>query len=90
MTMAKQKTPSNETRIPLTSGNVTAERKEALRQLLPELFAEGRIDFEKLKLVLGEEIDESHERYGLTRVGKADAIRAIQVPSTGTLVPMRE
>ena len=89
--MAKKKTPSNEnTRMPLTSGDVTVERKDALRQLFPEVFAEGKIDFEKLKLVLGEEIDEGRERYGLTWAGKADAIRAIQVPSTGTLVPVRE
>ena len=88
--MANKKTPSNETKMPLTSGDVTAERKDALRQLLPEVFAEGKIDFEKLKLVLGEEIDEGRERYGLTWAGKSDAIRAIQVPSTGTLVPVRD
>jgi adenine-specific DNA-methyltransferase len=75
--MANKKTPESEnTRMPLTSGDVTAERKDALRQLFPEVFAEGKIDFEKLKLVLGEDIDEGRERYGLTWAGKADAIRA--------------
>ncbi len=88
--MANKKTPGNETKMPLTSGDVTAERTDALRRLFPEVFAEGKIDFEKLKLVLGEEIDEGRERYGLTWAGKADAIRAIQVPGTGTLMPARE
>jgi len=88
--MDEKKTRKCETRMPLTSANVTEERKEQLRALFPEVFAEGKIDFEKLKLVLGEEIDEGPERYGLTWAGKADAIRAIQMPSTGTLVPVRE
>ena len=89
--MDKKKTPgSANTRMPLTSPNVTAERKDALRQLFPEVFAEGKIDFAKLKRVLGEEIDEGLERYGLSWAGKADAIRAIQVPSTGTLMPVRD
>jgi len=88
--MTKKQVSRAETRMPLTSADIVAERMDGLRQLFPEVFAEGKIDFEKLKLVLGEEIDEGPERYGLTWAGKADAIRAIQVPSVGTLAPVRE
>ncbi len=88
--MTKKQVSRVETRMPLTSADIVAERMDGLRQLFPEVFAEGKVDFEKLKLVLGEEIDEGPERYGLTWAGKADAIRAIQVPSVGTLAPVRE
>jgi len=77
-------------KMPLTSQDVTAERAEQLRSLFPEAFSEGRLNVDKLKLLLGEAIDEGRERYGLTWSGKAEAIRALQVPSTGTLVPMRD
>jgi len=88
--MVEKQGKDRDSRMPLTSADIAAERLEALRQLLPEAFSEGRIDFDKLRMVLGEQIDEGRERYGLTWAGKADAIRAIQVPSTGTLAPSRE
>jgi hypothetical protein len=43
-------------RMPLTSEDVLAERTEQLRKLFPEVFAEGRIAFDKLKEALGEGI----------------------------------
>jgi len=76
--------------MPLTSTDVSVERIERLRALFPEAFAEGKIDLDRLKDALGEEIDERRERYGLSWAGKADAIRAIQVPSVGTLIPCPE
>ncbi len=39
------------------------ERLEALRSLIPKAFAEGKIDWEKLKAALGEEVNFSNERY---------------------------
>lgn len=79
-----------DTRMPLTSQNVTAERIEALRELFPEAFTEGAIDFAKLKQALGDFTDDSPERYGLSWAGKSDAIRAVQSLSSGTLVPCKE
>jgi len=74
-------------RMPLTSYDVVQDRMDRLRELFPEAFAEGKVDFDKLRQALGENIDTGRERYGLTWAGKADAIRAIQSPSVGTLVP---
>lgn len=66
------------------------ERLEALRNLIPEAFAEGKIDWEKLKAALGEEVNFSNERYVLNWAGKSDAFRIMQQPSAATLVPCKE
>lgn len=79
-----------DTRLPLTSVDVVGERMEALRELFPEVFAEGKIDFARLKEALGDFADDSAERYGLSWAGKADAKRAFQSLSSGTLVPLRD
>ena len=75
-------------RMPLTSADVTAERLEKLKELFPEAFAEGKVDFERLRQTLGDLVETGRERYGLSWAGKADAIRAIQTPSVGTLIPV--
>ena len=79
-----------EDRLPLTSQDVLADKIEALRELLPEVFAEGKVDFERLKQALGESIDEGRERYGLSWAGKSEAIRNLQAQSVGTLTPLPE
>jgi len=77
-------------KIDLRSKDILTERTDKLRDLLPEAFREGKIDFEVLKQALGVEVDPGRERYGLTWAGKAKAIRNIQTPSVGTLVPVPE
>ena len=66
------------------------ERLQALAQLIPEAFTEGKVDWEKLKAALGEDINFSNERYVLNWAGKSDAFRIMQQPSSATLVPVRE
>lgn len=66
------------------------ERLDILKQLMPEVFDEGKIDWEKLKATLGESVDFSNERYVLNWAGKSDAFRVMQRPSSATLVPCRE
>ncbi|MBX3414705.1 MAG: site-specific DNA-methyltransferase [Pirellulales bacterium] len=61
-----------------------------MKDLFPEAFVEGQIDFDRLRNALGDFVGEGRERYGLSWAGKADAIRAIQAPSIGTLVPCPE
>jgi adenine-specific DNA-methyltransferase len=61
-----------------------------LKELFPEILTEDKIDFDKLKLLLSEEIDESTERYNFTWAGKSKAIAETQKPSTGTLRPVKE
>ena len=78
----------DDTKLPLTSCDVTAERLEQLRELFPEAFTEGRVNFDRLKAALGELVNDRPERYGLSWAGRSDAVRAIQSLSTGTLVPV--
>lgn len=72
------------------SMDLTEENLNSLKQLFPEVFTEGKIDFEKLRLVLGDEVDDKEERYEFTWHGKSNAIRIAQTPSTGTLIPDKE
>ena len=57
------------------------ELKRCLGQAFPEVFAEGAIDFDQLKRVLGEWVDPGKERFGLNWPGKADCMKIIQQPS---------
>jgi adenine-specific DNA-methyltransferase len=57
--------------------------------MFPEVACEGRIDLDKLRLVLGEAIDDRPERYTFSWAGKRDAIRILAEPSRATLVPDR-
>jgi adenine-specific DNA-methyltransferase len=77
-------------KMPLGSMNIIDERIEQLRQICPECFIEGKIDFEKLQRSLGQWIEPGKERFGLNWPGKAECMRVIQTPSVGTLLPMRE
>ena len=65
------------------------ERLDVLRDEFPEVFTEGKVDFEKLRHALGDEVVAGRERYGLSWAGKSEAVRNIQTPSVATLVPDR-
>ena len=66
------------------------ERIKILQSVMPEIFDEGKIDWEKLRAALGEDVNFADERYRLNWAGKSDAFRVMQEPSTATLVPCRD
>ena len=66
------------------------ERIEKLKAIMPEIFDEGKIDWEKLRAVLGDDVNIADERYRLNWAGKSDAFRVMQEASASTLVPCRE
>jgi adenine-specific DNA-methyltransferase len=75
-------------KLDLKSTDLAAEKQAELLRLFPEIRTEGgKIDFDRLKLALGETVDVGRERYGLTWPGKADCFKTIQAPSLGTLRP---
>jgi adenine-specific DNA-methyltransferase len=81
---------SNPEKFEATSANITDEQRAKLESLFPEAFTEGgKIDFDRLKLTLGETVDNGKERYGMNWPGKADCFKTIQRPSMATLVPAR-
>ena len=72
----------------LGSQDIAEEKRQELFGLFPEIRTEGgKLDFDRLKLVLGESLDVGKERYGLTWPGKAECFKVIQTPSLGTLRP---
>lgn len=74
----------------LESEDLVEDRLAQFKELMPEVFTESGIDFDKLRLELGGEVDEGQERYAFTWPGKMDAIRQSQTPSTATLRPCVE
>lgn len=78
-------------KLDLRSLNISDEKRAELLALFPEARTEGgNIDFDRLKLALGEAVDVGRERYGMNWPGKADCFRTIQTPSVGTLRPAPE
>ena len=75
----------------LRSQDVVSDKTQELLRLFPEVRTEGgKLDFERLKLALGEAVDVGKERYGMNWPGKADCFKTIQSPSVGTLRPCPE
>lgn len=78
-------------KLDLRSHDVAADRIVELLRLFPEIRTEGdKLDFERLKLALGETVDVGKERYGMNWPGKADCFKTIQTPSVATLRPSPE
>ena len=73
-----------------SSKNITEENISAMKQLFPEAFAEGKIDFDVLRQLLGDFVDDENERYSFKWNGKGRVLRLSQAPSTGTLRPCKE
>lgn len=74
----------------LQSMNITADNITKLKSLFPEAFSEGSIDFDVLKQLLGANVDEKEERYGLNWHGKRQARQLALTPSRGTLRPCKD
>ena len=68
------------------SFKITEEKLVKLKEIIPEAFTEGKIDWEKLKAALGDDAEFRNERWA----GKSDAFRVLQSPTTATLVPCEE
>lgn len=73
----------------LQSMNIAEDNITKLKSLFPEAFNEGNIDFDVLKQLLGENVDENEERYGLNWHGKRQARQLALTPSRGTLRPCK-
>ena len=71
------------------SMDIVSENVEKLKELFPEVFSEGKIDFKKFEEELGQFSDVENERYNFTWNGKQEAKRIAQTPSTGTLRPSK-
>lgn len=68
-----------------TSKFIKEELMSQLERLMPEVFEEGKIDFEKMKIILADNIDNSTERYSFIWNGKKQAMKLAQQPTAATL-----
>ena len=66
------------------------ENIDKLKELFPAAVEEGKINFDMLRLLLGDEVDDSREKYQFTWNGKAKSIKLAQTPSSATLRPCKE
>ena len=77
-----------------TSMNLVQENIKKLKEIFPEIFIEGKIDFDLLRQICSEggvqNTEGSKERYSLTWNGKSEARQIAQEVSTGTLRPAKE
>lgn len=74
------------------SENLVQQNIEHLKQIFPEVFSEGKVNFETLRQLLGDQqvLDEGEEKYGLNWHGKKKARQSALTPSLGTLLPCPE
>ena len=79
-----------ETQLDGESLDIVSDNVSKLKEIFPEVITEDKIDFDKLKLILGSDIDTDNERYSFTWPGKTQAIKESQKQSTGTLRPCKE
>lgn len=74
-------------KVECNSLDVKKKNIEKLKELFPETLTDGKIDFEKLRLILGDEIETSPERYSFNWYGKKKAVQLSQQPTVATLKP---
>ena len=72
------------------STDLVADNVAQLEALFPDAFNEGGIDFDVLRQLLGDAVDDGEEKYGLNWHGKRQARRLALTPSTRTLRPCPE
>lgn len=79
-----------ETKLDGKTPDIAEENIAKLKEIFPDVFCEGKVDFEKLQQVLGNYIEDEDERYNFSWNGKGRSLRLAQSPSMGTLRPCKE
>jgi adenine-specific DNA-methyltransferase len=72
------------------SMDIVEQNIDQLKELFPDVFSEGKIQFDKLQALLGNHVTEEEDNYNFSWHGKLKAGRLAQTPSTGTLRPCKE
>lgn len=88
--MDMETTKKNHKKVNLTSSNLSEEKLAELHKILPEAFSENKIDWDKLRAVLGDALDARIEKFSFTWAGKSNAIKNVLIPSKATLRPAKD
>ena len=73
----------------LCSADAISENLQRMEAIFPDAFVGGKVDFSVLQQILGGNLEEGEEKYGLNWHGKRQARQLALTPSTGTLRPYR-
>lgn len=72
------------------SADLVQENIQKLLTMFPEVLTEGKIDFDKLRLVLGDAVEQNNEKYEFNWHGKKETMQLAQQPTVATLKPNME
>lgn len=70
--------------------DVKKEKIDQLKEILPEIFVDEKIDFNKFEKLFKDDIDNLNEKYEFTWNGKNDSKIIANMTSTSTLLPCKE
>ncbi|HME54473.1 MAG TPA: site-specific DNA-methyltransferase [Candidatus Lokiarchaeia archaeon] len=78
-------------KVNIASDNAIERQVSLIKQIFPQIIIEGKVDFTKLKELLGDiEEKEDLETYRFIWNGRANAFRNLQASALGTLIPDKE
>lgn len=80
-------------KVDLESPDIAAEKLAVLKDLFPDLLADGVLNAERLGELLDVPVAQApsgRERFGLQWAGKQDAVQSLLAPSRATVVPDRD
>src|SRR3989344_809651 len=78
-------------KVATTSADIPNENLQKLRAAFPQFVKDGQVDFDALHAFFDKErMLAGPEKYGLSWAGKSNAVRALQMPATGTLTPQEK
>ena len=63
------------------------ENTKKLKEIFPEVFSDGELNWDRLRMFLGDKIEQADEKFGLRWHGKSEAMNFAHRPTTGTLRP---
>lgn len=70
--------------------NIKDKLFDTLKASIPEVFAEGKVNWDKLRRALGEHLETAADKFNFTWAGKASAITNVLIPSKATLHPNKK
>ena len=72
------------------SPDIVDENLQKIREIFPSCVTEGKVDFEKLRNLLGDSLTSGEDTKPFSWAGRADALKVLQTTSKGTLIPDKD
>jgi len=69
----------------LQSTDLIQQKLDELKNIFPEIFEDGRINYDKFKTILGENVDDKNEHYSFNWSGKKECYATIKAKTNATL-----